>query len=141
MLGINSFMEIKNLKTMTVELECRNVKARIRSRNDIRICWSCGHLAEIVDARCQCCKNKVPIKKPNSEIYWSILLNIDEILKGRKEPEFRIRTAHGRYWIKASTLKRYENLASSDKHERYYHFLRETLNSGEIAFISSLLID
>lgn len=72
---------------------------------------------------------------------FKIMQNMNECLSGKKDPEYRFYTLDGVFFVRGKTLKAYEELKNDVKHEKYYHFIKSVLNSGEIAFVSRILFD
>lgn len=120
-----------------IESECKNiVRAKNSTKYEVRFCWTCGHYAECNENRCGCCGHRIATKKPKGEILLEIKINLEEIMQGKKEPEYRFHTKDGVYWVKLSTLQQLEKLPLDQKNEKYFHWLNKIRDSGELAFIA-----
>ena len=125
-----------------IETECRGQKSlNHSSKHNVRFCWTCNHFSKIISEKCDCRKQRVAQKKPNGEKYQKTLLNFDQILAGKREPEYRFYSVEGVFWVKESTIKRFEALKCLQKHEKYYKFIKHALESGEISFVSRMIFD
>ena len=116
---------------MTVQLQCRN-KIASNGRNS-KICWTCGHLAKVIDGKCVCCNNQV--RKHEDKELINIKNSFDDALTGSIEIEYRFYTKNYVYFVKASTLREYINTNTSDKFEKFHHFVKKVRDSGELSRI------
>ena len=107
----------------------------------VRFCWTCGHFAKAENQKCECCNHRIATRKPKGDTMFKIMQNMNECLSGKKDPEYRFYTLDGVFFVRGKTLKAYEELKNDVKHEKYYHFIKSVLNSGEIAFVSRILFD
>lgn len=109
------------------------VVKRVGSKKDIMMCWSCGHWSKIIDGRCDCCH--LTVRQRSREDVEEVMINIKECLDGNKEPEYRFYTSNRVYWIKKGILEEFNNLESSSKSEKYYHWILNAVETGKITNI------
>ena len=118
---------------MTTELEkharqlnCRNIISK--NNRQAKMCWSCGHKANIIEGKCECCNCMV--RKHEDKELLALDQHIKDCIAGSKEPEYRLYTVRNIYWVKKSLIDDYLRLKSSDKFEKYHFFIKKHKDSG-----------
>jgi len=115
-------------------LEQPGCRSMVTSRSkDARMCWTCGHNARIIDNKCACCHQLV--RKHEDKEVLAIKLNLDDCISGLKEIEYRFYTPKKVFWVKKSTLDEYIKLKSTDRFERFYHFIKKHRDDGTLTWI------
>ncbi len=115
--------------------KCRGYDVK-RNGDSTRMCWTCGHWAKVDNKKCQCCYQVV--RERNDKEVLNIKQNLDECLKGLKEPEFRFYSKFWVFWARTSFLKDYEKLKDSDKYEKYYNFILKAFNDGTLTRVGRM---
>lgn len=117
--------------------ECRGQEVkRTGNAADIGMCWTCGHWAKVNNKKCQCCFQTV--RERNDKEVLNIKYNLDECLKGLKQPEFRFYSKTWVFWARTELLKEYETLKDSDKYEKYYNFILKAFNDGRLTRVARM---
>ena len=121
---------------MTTELEkharqlnCRNIVSK--NNRQAKMCWSCGHKANIIEGKCECCNCMV--RKHEDKELLALFQHFEDCIAGKKEPEYRLYTVGNIYWVKDSSLNEFKGLKSSDKFEKFHFFIKKQRDNGDIA--------
>lgn len=117
---------------MTLEMIICKQDIRSNKKHDTEYCWTCGHFAKIDFKKCTCCG--LPVGKLRKHDRMLEIKNrLDEIVQTMPDPEFRFYINGWVCWIKLSDLEEFKKLNTSDKQERYYHFIKSLIESDRLA--------
>ena len=112
---------------MTVQLGGRNKVSK--NHRLAKMCWTCGHHANIIEGKCECCNNMV--RKHEDKELLALFQHFNDCIAGSKEPEYRLYTVSYIYWLKESALTDFNKLKSSDKFEKYHFFIKKLRDDGQ----------
>ena len=112
---------------------CQKKIAKFRKRNTV-FCWFCGHFATSMNNRCDCCKGIITRPKKHEKML-DIKTEIDNIIENNIEPELKFYIKGWCCWIKKSDIIEYQKLKTSQKSDKYYHWIKSKIDNDEIARI------
>ena len=121
-------MMATELEKHSMQLGCRKIVSK--NHRTSKLCWSCGHKANVIEGKCECCNQAV--RKHEDQELMRLDQFIKDCIKGLKEPEYRYYTPNYIYWVKKSSLDDYINLEKSDKFEKYHYYIKKQRDDGTI---------